>query len=161
MPVTGISNSSQPVMSFNYGAKRYDRVRQAIRYMSFMLILYTLIAWAFVSFFPEFCIRIFNQDPELIKAGVPAMHIYFFGFFMMALQFSGQAVFQSLGYAKRAIFFSIFRKVVIVIPLILILPGIGGLGVHGVFLAEPISNFIGGAACFTTMMITVYRKMKE
>lgn len=161
MPVTGISNSSQPVMSFNYGAKRYDRVRQAIRYMSFMLILYTLLAWAFVSFFPEFCIRIFNQDPELIKAGVPAMHIYFFGFFMMALQFSGQAVFQSLGYAKRAIFFSIFRKVVIVIPLILILPGIGGLGVHGVFLAEPISNFIGGAACFTTMMITVYRKMKE
>ena len=161
MPVTGISNSSQPVMSFNYGAKRYDRVRQAIRYMSFMLILYTLIAWAFVSLFPEFCIRIFNQDPELIQAGVPAMHIYFFGFFMMALQFAGQSVFQSLGYAKRAIFFSIFRKVVIVIPLILILPGIGGLGVHGVFLAEPISNFIGGAACFTTMMITVYRKMKE
>ena len=161
MPVTGISNSSQPVMSFNYGAKRYDRVRQAIRYMSFMLILYTLIAWAFVSLFPEFCIRIFNQDPELIRAGVPAMHIYFFGFFMMALQFAGQSVFQSLGYAKRAIFFSIFRKVVIVIPLILILPGIGGLGVHGVFLAEPISNFIGGAACFTTMMITVYRKMKE
>ena len=161
MPVTGISNSSQPVMSFNYGAKRYDRVRQAIRYMSFMLILYTLIAWAFVSLFPEFCIRIFNQDPELIQAGVPAMHIYFFGFFMMALQFAGQSVFQSLGYAKRAIFFSIFRKVVFVIPLILILPGIGGLGVHGVFLAEPISNFIGGAACFTTMMITVYRKMKE
>ena len=161
MPVTGISNSSQPVMSFNYGAKRYDRVRQAIRYMSFMLILYTLIAWAFVSLFPEFCIRIFNQDSELIQAGVPAMHIYFFGFFMMALQFAGQSVFQSLGYAKRAIFFSIFRKVVIVIPLILILPGIGGLGVHGVFLAEPISNFIGGAACFTTMMITVYRKMKE
>ena len=161
MPVTGISNSSQPVMSFNYGAKRYDRVRQAIRSMSFMLILYTLIAWAFVSLFPEFCIRIFNQDSELIQAGVPAMHIYFFGFFMMALQFAGQSVFQSLGYAKRAIFFSIFRKVVIVIPLILILPGIGGLGVHGVFLAEPISNFIGGAACFTTMMITVYRKMKE
>ena len=125
-----------------------------------MLIIYTLAAWALVTAFPEFCIRVFNQDPELIKAGVPVMHIYFFGFFMMALQFAGQSVFQSLGYAKNAIFFSVFRKVIIVIPLILILPGIGGLGVHGVFLAEPISNFMGGAACFITMLLTVYRKME-
>lgn len=160
MPVSGISNSSQPIMSFNYGAGEYGRVKTTIKYMSAMLIIYTLAAWAFITAFPEFCIRIFNQDPELIKAGVPAMHIYFFGFFMMALQFAGQSVFQSLGYAKNAIFFSVFRKVIIVIPLILILPGIGGLGVHGVFLAEPISNFIGGAACFITMLLTVYRKME-
>lgn len=160
MPVSGISNSSQPIMSFNYGAGEYGRVKTTIKYMSSMLIIYTLAAWALVTAFPEFCIRVFNQDPELIKAGVPVMHIYFFGFFMMALQFAGQSVFQSLGYAKNAIFFSVFRKVIIVIPLILILPGIGGLGVHGVFLAEPISNFMGGAACFITMLLTVYRKME-
>lgn len=161
MPVAGISQSSQPIMSFNFGAGEYKRVKKTIQYMSVMLISYTLLAWAFITLFPAFCIRIFNQDPLLIEAGVPSLHLYFFGFFMMALQFSGQAVFQSLGYAKRAIFFSIFRKVVIVIPLILILPGVGGLGVKGVFLAEPISNFIGGAACFITMLLTVYRKMDE
>ena len=159
MPVSGISNSAQPIMSFNFGAKEYGRVKETIKLNTGLLVGYTLLAWAFVSFFPEFCIQVFNKDPELLAAGVPSMHLYFFGFFMMAFQFAGQAVFQSLGYAKRAIFFSIFRKVVIVIPLILVLPGIDGLGVKGVFLAEPISNFIGGAACFATMMVTVYRKL--
>lgn len=158
MPVSGISNSSHPILSYNFGAKEYGRVKQTIRYLAVMLVVYTLAAWAFVAFLPEFCIRIFNQDPKLLEAGVPAMHIYFFGFFMMALQFTGQTVFQALGYAKRAIFFSIFRKVIIVIPLILLLPG-WGLGVEGVFWAEPISNFVGGLACFITMILTVYRNM--
>ena len=159
MPVNGFSNAAQPIMSFNYGAKEYKRVKETIKYNTTILLFYTLAAWGLVSAFPEFCISVFNKDVELLAVGVPSMHIYFFGFFMMAFQFAGQAVFQALGYAKYAIFFSIFRKVVIVIPLILILPGIGGLGVQGVFLAEPISNFIGGAACFITMLLTVYKKL--
>lgn len=159
MPVSGISNSSQPIMSFNYGAKEYGRVKETIRLNTILLFVYTLAAWAFVAFFPEFCIKIFNSDPVLMDAAVPSMHLYFFGFFMMAFQFAGQTVFQALGRAKQAIFFSIFRKVIIVIPLILILPGIGGLGVKGVFLAEPISNFVGGLACFVTMFFQVYRKL--
>ena len=160
MPVNGFSNAAQPIMSFNYGAKEYKRVKETIKYNTMILLFYTLAAWGLVSAFPEFCISVFNKDAELLAVGVPSMHIYFFGFFMMAFQFAGQAVFQALGYAKYAIFFSIFRKVVIVIPLILILPGVGGLGVQGVFLAEPISNFIGGAACFITMLLTVYKKLK-
>lgn len=80
---------------------------------------------------------------------------------MMALQFSGQTVFIALGKSKQAIFFSLLRKAIIVIPLTLFLPTVFGLGVNGVFLAEPISNFIGGAACFITMMVTVWSKMKE
>ena len=159
MPVNGFSNAAQPIMSFNYGAKEYKRVKETIKYNTMILLFYTLAAWGLVSAFPEFCISVFNKDAELLAVGVPSMHIYFFGFFMMAFQFAGQAVFQALGYAKYAIFFSIFRKVVIVIPLILILPGIGGLGVQGVFHAEPISNFIGGAACFITMLLTVYKKL--
>ena len=87
------------------------------------------------------------------------MHIYFFGFFMMAFQFCGQTTFLALGKSKKAIFFSIFRKGIIVIPLILLLPHIAGLGENGVFLAEPVSNFIGGAACFLTMYLTEYRKL--
>lgn len=78
---------------------------------------------------------------------------------MMALQFSGQATFVALGYSRHAVFFSLFRKVIIVIPLTLWLPTVAGLGTTGVFLAEPISNAIGGIACFTTMMMTVWRKL--
>ena len=92
---------------------------------------------------------------------VPAMHVYFFGFFMMALQFAGQNAFTALGKAKFAVFFSLLRKVVIVVPLTLLLPRIGGLGVMGVFLAEPISNFIGGTACFVTMLCTVMPELRR
>ena len=109
--------------------------------------------------FPEFFIRIFNQDPELVAAGVPAMQIYYFGFFMMSLQFAGQAVFVALGKSKKAVFFSIFRKIIIVIPLILILPNLFGLGTDGVFMAEPVSNFLGGAASFGTMLLTVWPEL--
>ena len=87
------------------------------------------------------------------------MHIYFFGFCMMAFQFTGQSVFKALGRAKYAVFFSILRKAIIVTPLTLLLPHIGGLGVNGVFLAEPISNVIGGLACYLTMRRTVLKKL--
>lgn len=79
---------------------------------------------------------------------------------MMSLQFAGQSVFVALGKSRQAVFFSLFRKVVIVVPLTLILPHVAGLGVAGVFLAEPVSNFVGGSACFATMYWTVYRRMK-
>jgi Na+-driven multidrug efflux pump len=159
MPVTGTMQASQPVMSFNYGAKNYDRVKTAIRFVTIFCISISLAVWGLVFIFPEFFIRIFNSDPTLIQYGVPALHVYFFGFFLMALQFSGQTVFQALGKSKQAIFFSLFRKVIIVIPLTVLLPMVGGLGTTGVFMAEPISNLIGGGACFTTMMLTVWRKL--
>ena len=89
------------------------------------------------------------------------MQIYYFGFFLMSLQFSGQAVIVALGKAKRAVFFSIFRKVIIVVPLTWLLPRIAGLGTKGVFAAEPISNLIGGLACFLTMLATVMPELKE
>ena len=99
------------------------------------------------------------------QKGVPAMRIYFAGIFMMSLQFAGQSTAVALGRSKQAVFFSLFRKVIIVIPLTLLLPAVGGLGTDGVFLAEPISNFVGGTACFVTMLLTVWpmlsRKEKE
>jgi len=157
LPIQGISSGCQPVLGYNYGAKKYQRVKEGIRFTAFAGIVYTLIAWMLIFFFPEFFIRIFNNDPELIKYGVTAIHIYFFGFFMMAFQFCGQSVFTGLGKAKFAVFFSIFRKVIIVVPLTILLPK--WIGVHGVFIAEPISNAIGGLACFITMYVTVYRKL--
>lgn len=159
LPVNGITNSAQPVMGYNYGAGEYRRVKRAIVFMSAVSIVYTTIVWSLVHGFPEFFIRIFNQDADLVAAGIPAMQIYYFGFFMMSLQFAGQAVFVALGKSKNAVFFSIFRKVIIVIPLILILPNLFGLGTNGIFMAEPVSNFIGGIACFGTMLCTVWPEL--
>lgn len=161
MPVNGMTNSSQPVMGFNYGAGEYGRVRKSIVFVSVACIIYTVIMWLFVHECPEFFIRIFNRERELVEAGIPAMRVYFFGFFMMSLQFSGQAVFVGLGKSKKAVFFSIFRKVIIVIPLILMLPTVFGLGTTGILMAEPISNFIGGVACFGTMLFTVWPELKQ
>ena len=161
MPVNGLTNSAQPVMGFNYGAREYGRVRKSIVFMSVVSIAYTVVVWLFVHECPEFFIRIFNREGELVEAGVPAMRVYFFGFFMMSLQFAGQAVFVGLGKSKNAVFFSIFRKVIIVIPLILILPSVFNLGTAGILMAEPISNFIGGTACFGTMMLTVWPELKH
>jgi len=161
MPVHGLTNGATPVLGFNYGAKEYGKVKQAITFTSAVCIVYTLVSWFILISFPQLFIRIFNDDSQLIEASVPAIELYFFGFFMMALQFSGQTVFQSLGKAKQAVFFSLFRKAIIVIPLTIFLPKLYGLGVDGVFLAEPISNFIGGAACFITMLCTVLPELKQ
>ncbi len=159
MPVSGVTNGAQPVMGFNYGAGEYKRVKQGIIFTSVAAIAYTTAMWGLVHGFPEFFIRIFNQEEELLRAGVPAMRIYYFGFFFMSLQFAGQSVFVALGKAKRAVFFSIFRKVVIVIPLIIFLPGLMGNGTEGIFMAEPVSNLIGGGACFLTMLATVWPEL--
>ena len=160
MPVSGVTNSAQPVLGFNYGAKEYKRVRQGIVFTSICSVVYTTLIWLCVHEFPEFFIRIFNRNGDLLAEGVPAMRIYFFGFFMMSLQFAGQAVFVGLGKSQWAVFFSIFRKVIIVIPLILILPTVFHLGTDGILMAEPVSNFIGGAACFGTMLFTVWPELK-
>lgn len=157
LPVQGITHGAQPVLGYNYGAGEYDRVKQGIRFMAFLGFVYTAAAWVFVLLAPEFLISVFTDDVQMIENGVSALHIYFFGFIFMALQFTGQSTFQALGYSGRAIFFSLFRKAIIVIPLTIILPQVG-FGVDGIFLAEPISNAIGGIACFTTMYFTVYRR---
>ena len=116
------------------------------------------MAWGLVLLFPHFLITMFSNDASMISAGTQALRIYFFGFCFMAFQFTGQSTFQALGYAKRSIFFSLLRKVVIVVPLTLLLPGLG-MGVNGVFWAEPISNLLGGMASFLTMYFTVYRRL--
>ncbi|WP_294375585.1 MATE family efflux transporter [uncultured Clostridium sp.] len=158
MPVNGITNGAQPVIGYNYGAGKSTRVKKGIKVMSIACIIYTTSIWIVLSIFPKFFINIFNHDMELIRKGIPSMHIYFFGFFMMSLQFSGQAAFLALGKSKQAIFFSLLRKIIIVVPLTLYLPRIFNLGTNGVFLAEPISNFIGGIACYSVMLYIVYKQ---
>lgn len=158
-PVMAISDSASPVISYNYGAKDYELTKKAIRFMTQLGFAYTFLFWGLTFLFPEFFINIFNDDPALLEVTVPSMHIYFFGFCMMAFQFAGQSVFKALNYAKEAVFFSLLRKVFIVAPLTILLPYVGGLGVMGIFIAEPISNFIGGLACYITMQRKVLRKL--
>ncbi len=158
LPVSGIAHGSQPVLGFNYGAGENGRVKEGIRFMSLLGMAYTLIAWAVVMLIPRQMIALFSDDLTTIETGARMLNIYFFGFVFMAFQFAGQSTFQGLGKAKQAVFFSLFRKAMIVVPLTLMLPRIG-FGVEGVFLAEPISNAIGGLACFITMWLTVYRKL--
>ena len=158
LPVSGLTSGSQPVLGFNYGAKEYDRVKQAIRFISIAGTVYTVVMWAVVLMIPHLMISLFTNDQAMIAAGPEMLRIYFFGFSFMVFQFSGQTSFQALGCAKQAIFFSLLRKAIIVVPLTLILPHLG-FGVRGVFLAEPISNIIGGLVCFLTMWTTVYRKL--
>lgn len=158
LPVSGLMSGAQPVISFNYGAKAYDRVKDGIRFNTVIGALYTLASWLAVVSFPQLWFRIFSDDPQLLQSGVQMLKIYFFGFVFMSLQFAGQSTFQALGDAKHAIFFSLLRKAFIVVPLTLLLPAMG-FGVTGVFMAEPVSNIIGGIACYTTMRITVYKKL--
>ena len=160
LPVSGLVGGSQPVVSFNYGARAYDRVKQGIRFNTVLGVLYTAVAWILVVTLPEFWFGIFSDDVQLLGSGVAMLKIYFFGFVFMSLQFAGQSTFQALGDAKHAIFFSLLRKAFIVVPLTLLLPQMG-FGVKGVFLAEPISNVIGGMACYITMHLTVYRKLEK
>ena len=158
-PAMGLTNSAQPFIGYNYGAGCKKRVKSAIIFVSVSCIVYTTLFWAAVHTFPEVFIRLFNDNAQLLQIGSEAMRIYFFGFFMMSLQFAGQSVFVALGKSKQAIFFSLLRKAFIVIPLTLIFPYF--MGANGVFAAEPVSNFIGGAACFITMAVTVSRELRE
>ncbi len=159
LPVMGLSNGAQPVLGFNYGADQPERVKEGIRFMTIVGIIYTAAMWLVIVLFPSAFIHIFSSDAQTVAFGIPAMRLYFFGFVFMSLQYAGQTVFVGLGQARRAVFFSVLRKVVIVIPLTIFLPMFTSIFTDGVFLAEPISNLIGGVACFVTMWITVYRKL--
>lgn len=160
MPVTGLTSGAQPVIGYNYGAGCYKRVKSAIKFMTAGCIIFSVVMWAVLFFEPRFFLHLFTQEQELIAKGIPAMRIYFCGIFMMSLQFAGQSTYVALNRPKQAVFFSLFRKVIIVVPLTLLLPMVGDLGTNGVFLAEPISNVIGGTASFATMLVTVWPALK-
>ena len=160
-PIRGLTQGAQPVMGYNYGAGRYSRVRESIRFVTLTGLAYNIVIWLVLLAFPQVFILMFNDDPALLEIGVKTMRIYYAAFVMMTFQMLGQNTFVALGRAKNAVFFSLFRKVILVVPLMLILPRLWGLGAYGVFASEPVSDIIGGTACYTTMMLTVWREMKK
>ena len=157
LPALGLTSGTSPVIGYNYGAKAYGRVKKSIRIMFALTFAFSLAIWIFISACPHLLMAIFTGSARMIAAGQHAVRVYFFGFVFMSFQYTGQTTFQALGKPKQAIFFSLLRKAFIVVPLTVLLPK--WLGVYGVFAAEPISNVIGGLASFTTMMLTVYRRL--
>ena len=161
LPIHGVTTGAQPVLGYNYGAKKYDRIKKGIIFVTVVTVIYMLLAWIIVFLYPGSFIKVFSSDMGLIVKGIPAMNIYYFGFFMMAFQVAGQSIFVALGQSKQAVFFSLFRKIIVVVPLTLFLPYVADLGIKGVFLAEPISNFIGGAACYIVMLFTIKKLLNS
>ena len=160
-PIYAIVEGSSPVLSYNYGAKRPARVRKSIFTMGLLVLLYTAIMWSVIILAPHALISIFSSDATLMDDAVKALNIYFAAFIFMDLQYIGQTTFKSLNKKKRAIFFSLLRKVFIVVPLTYILPYSFGMGTDGVFMAEPVSNVIGGSICFVTMLSTVLPELRR
>ena len=159
MPVQGLTNGSQPVAGYNYGARLYSRVRQAVRFSVGATVAYSALFWLAAMALPGSLIRIFKDDPAIIQAGVPALRVYFSLFLFMSLQIAGQGVFVGLGKSKQAVFFSLFRKAILGGPLILLLPHLWGLGIYGVLAAEPVTNIVGGLACYFTMIAVVWKNL--
>lgn len=153
----GITQGSQPVLGYNYGAKLYGRVREGILFVFWVTIAYCTLVCALAELFPTLLFGIYTTDASLIAAGRGAMRLYMCGFWIMGLQFVGQNTFTALGKSKQAVFFSLLRKAFIVVPATLLLPHLWGI--TGAYLAEPISDYIGATACFVTMMLTVYRPL--
>ena len=160
-PISAINEGASPILSYNYGARRPARIRKAIQVMSIMILGYTALMWSLIILAPGMLIRVFSSDTALIQDSIPALHQYFAAFIFMDLQYIGQTVFKSLNKKKQAIFFSLLRKVFIVVPLTYLLPYALHMGTKGVFLAEPISNVIGGSLCFLTMLYIVLPELKR
>ena len=160
-PIMSLTEGASPILSYNYGAKKASRIRETIRLVTILGTTYTFLMWLALRLFPETFIRIFTGDEEIIADTVQAMRIYFGAFVFQSLQYSGQTVFKALGKKKRAIFFSLLRKMVLVVPLTFIFPYVFHMGTNGVFLAEPVSNVLGGSACFITMLVTIMPELKQ
>lgn len=140
MPLQGICQGGQPVISFNYGAGNKERVKQAFRFELALCAGYTTIFWAFMLLLPRAVAGVFTADAELIGYTAWAMRIYMAGIFAMGFQVACQQTFMALGQAKVSLLLACLRKIVLLIPLIFILPHLLPDPVFAVFLAEPVSD---------------------
>ena len=160
MPLQGICQGGQPIMSFNFGAGNHDRVKKAFGLQFGICVGYTCVFWGLLMTVPGVFASIFNNDPALVEYTSWAMRIYMAGIFSMGFQLSCQQSFMALGQAKISLLMACLRKIILLIPLIFILPVFFENKVFGVFLAEPVSDIIA-AVVTTTMFFTQFKKILE
>ncbi|MBS1282159.1 MATE family efflux transporter [Clostridioides difficile] len=155
MPIFGINQGAQPIIGFNYGAEKYDRVKKAYLGSLVVATIILCMGMVVVMLFPEAIIGIFNKDPELMNISVNGLRIYLLMLPIVGLSVTGTNFIQSIGKAKMAMLLSLLRQVILLIPAVLILPTL--LGLQGVWTAQPVSDFI--ATVITG--IVVFRELKR
>ncbi len=142
MPVQGLSQGAQPIISYNYGAQKTDRVKKTYKLLLICCVTYTMVFWLAVQLFPQIFVKIFNNSPELLDTTTWVMRLYMAFSGLFGIQMAVQQTFVSLGQAKLSLFIACLRKIILLIPLIFILPVFFENKVFAVFLAEPVSDFV-------------------
>lgn len=162
LPLQGLGQGAQPIMSYNYGAKNNDRVRKTFRLLLKVSFGYSIVLWAIVMLFPQMFAMMFTSDNALLSFTSQALRIYMASMFMFGIQIACQMAFNALGKAKDSIIVAVMRKFILLIPLIYIMPAIFKANqTNAVYMAEPVADFI--AVCFTAILFTFEFKkaMKE
>ena len=150
----GISQGAQPIIGFNYGAGNLDRVKKTFKLLIICDLCFSCAACAVLELFPGAFVALFNDKPELVSVAVWALRIYAAGMFMLGIQSACQQTFVALGQAKVSLFLALLRKIILLIPLILVLPHILADQVFAVFLAEPAADIL---AALTTGSMFLWR----
>ncbi len=150
MPISGICQGGQPLISYNFGAKKFDRVKEAFLCQFLSCTLYSLGFWLITLLFPNFLCSIFTSDTALVEYSSWAIRIFLACGFSIGFQMSCQQAFIALGQAKTSLLLACLRKIILLIPLIFILPFFFEDKVFAVFLAEPVSDLL--AAAITTVI---------
>lgn len=149
MPLNGFAQGASPIISYNYGAGRLDRARQTFRLLFMVDMIFAVGVVALIVMFPGAVLGIFSDNQDLLAMGVVPLRVYIIGMAAMGAQSACQNTFLALGQAKISMFLACLRKMFLIWPLALILPHLFGLGVWGLFLAEPIADFTAGITTFT------------
>ncbi len=161
MPLQGLTQGAQPIISYNYGAKNPQRVREAFRCLLLSCVIYSLSLWALVQLFPQAFALIFNNDPALVDYAAWALRIYMGATGIFGVQIACQQTFIALGNAKTSLFLAVLRKIILLIPLIYILPNFFSDKVFAVFLAEPVADLLAVTTTFIMFAIQFKKSMAE
>ncbi|AUJ49238.1 MATE family efflux transporter [Brachyspira hyodysenteriae] len=153
LPIMGLTQGAQPIISYNYGANNLNRVKSAFKILLISCLSFSFLMWFISEFFPYLFVRIFTSDEELINYAIWALKIYMAASLIFGAQTACQQTFVALGNAKISAFLAILRKVILLIPLIFILPVFMENKVMSVLLAEPIADFL--AVCTTVTLFTI------
>lgn len=157
MPLQGLTQGAQPIVSYNYGARNPQRVRRAFKVLLIACVTYSLTLWALVQLFPQIFALLFTPNQELVDYAAWALRIYMAATGIFGVQVACQQTFVALGNAKTSLFLAALRKIILLIPLIFILPRFFADKSFAVFLAEPVADVL--AVCTTaTMFFFLFRK---
>ena len=157
MPLSGICQGAQPIVSYNFGAGKTDRVKKTFRLELLVCASYAILFWGALMIRPTMFASIFNDNPALVEYTGWAMRIYMAGIFAMGFQLACQQSFMALGQAKVSLLLACLRKIVLLIPLIFILPQLFANRVFAVFLAEPVSDIVAATVTVTVFMLRFNR----